>query len=156
MEKIGLHRPFSFDVKRPAGLEPERVAKCLARGSGDMDAAGQTISLHALGRIHGITPDVEADFMGAEHAGDYWPTNMDPYAQLQFSIESPAGSFSDLQHRQAHLSYCNCAVWPPFEYAASHHITVADSLDRFEPATNSKIIELREQETEELDGFFRR
>src|SRR5207248_9884165 len=83
IEKIGLDRPFAFDVKRPAGLEAERIAECLARGSGHMDAAGQTISLHALGRINGITPDIEGDFVGAEHAGYHWPTGVDPYAQLQ-------------------------------------------------------------------------
>src|SRR3954452_21521269 len=71
IEKIGLHRPFAFDVKRPARLEAERVAERLAGRSGNMDSPGQTISLHARGRVHGVTPNIEGDFVGAEHASAY-------------------------------------------------------------------------------------
>lgn len=39
IKKISLHRPFPFHVKRPAGLEAERIAECLAGGSGNMDPA---------------------------------------------------------------------------------------------------------------------
>jgi hypothetical protein len=156
IKEIGLHRPFAFDVERPAGFKTKRIAECVAGRGGNVDPAGQTISLHALGGIHGVTPDVEGDFVGAEHASDHWPPGVDPYAQLQSSIESPAGGFGDFQHRQGHLGYCYCALRPPFEYPASHHVTVADSLDRFEAAAKGEVVELREQETEQLDGFLGR
>ena len=40
IEKVSLHRPFAFDFERAAGLEAERIAKCLAGRGGDMDATG--------------------------------------------------------------------------------------------------------------------
>ena len=156
IKEIRLHRPFAFDVERPAGFKTKRIAECVAGRGGNVDPAGQTISLHTLGGIHGVTPDVEGDFVGAEHASDHWPPGVDPYAQLQSSIESPAGGFGDFQHRQGHLGYCYCGLRPLFESPASHHVTVADSLDRFEAAAKGEVVELREQETEQLDGFLRR
>ena len=97
INEIGLHRPFTFDVQRSAGLEAERIAECLTGSGRNVDAPGQGIGLHALGGIHGVAPDIECDFVGPEHASDNRPPGVDPDAQSQPPIETPADDLRDLQ-----------------------------------------------------------
>jgi hypothetical protein len=60
-----------------------------------VDAARQTIGFHSLGGVYGIAPDIVCDFVGAEHAGDYRSSGVDPDAQLQLPVDTASGGVGD-------------------------------------------------------------
>ena len=109
-----------------------------------MNAARGAEGLHALRRVHRVTPDVVDEFVGADHARKQFPA-VQADAQLHGLVELDSHPRAQLAHFECHFGHRGGVVGPRLRQPASDHVAVADRLDLFQPEPRRQRIEFGEE-----------
>jgi hypothetical protein len=70
LEEIGFLLAAALDLDISACFEEILLMHALVDGVGDLDLAGDAVTFHAAGEVHGVAPKIIDKLLNANDAGD--------------------------------------------------------------------------------------
>src|SRR5256886_15095754 len=103
-EKVSRHFPLPFDFNFAPGFEKVLFFEVFAGGLRKLDGSELAQLLHALGDVHGVTPQIVDEFLAPNDPGDDRPA-ADADAHVETSAISGVQARHDLQHVERHFGH---------------------------------------------------
>src|SRR6476660_1979669 len=147
-----LHVALALDRDGSARLADELVLDQLLRGSGDLDAVGRPLRLHAARGIDRVTPQVIQEALAADDAGNDG-TRVDADPKLQTEIPDVRARSCGIDHVEGKRCKGLGVIWSRRRHARGDHVAVADGLELLYAISVRERVKVAEQPIEHADDF---